>query len=184
MLKRAKTAKIAMHEAGHAVIARRLGVYVSYVTIYSDFGAQPHAQTRSARHNAIVSADDIDSVVSGCETDAKISLAGPYAQARYQKLAIARSSRGEWRNDISNAQGNILCAVLLRAVPGFDPSLAGEYTPTDIQAEQCNIIFANISAQVNKLVQDEWSVIERTAQALLERSILTNDDIDEIIQEL
>lgn len=90
-MNKSRRAKIAHHEAAHVVVAFRLGVKVSYVTMFASEGAVASAQTHSAAYHA----DDAN-VAQGFENDAKIKLAGPYAQSRYERLdAVRRAVDGK-----------------------------------------------------------------------------------------
>jgi hypothetical protein len=70
----------AYHEAGHAVIARMLGIAVEYVTTLSDDRTNGVALT----HSAAFLAQDADQTTRlvAITKDMVVSLAGPYAEMR------------------------------------------------------------------------------------------------------
>jgi hypothetical protein len=105
----------AYHEAGHAVIARTLGVGVTYVALRLET-----TQTVSAAY--LAETDDIDDIparIAALEKDTKVFYAGAQAQHRYRPLSRGQLSRaqsdvGVGSDDWANAKSAVAKAVLLQ----------------------------------------------------------------------
>ena len=80
-----KMSVVAHHEAGHAVIARKLGLGVLYIALFStDETNNPASPSQSAAWAA--RDGDLSARAIGNEIDAKVCLAGPCTQQRYQPV--------------------------------------------------------------------------------------------------
>jgi hypothetical protein len=94
---------LAHHEAGHAVIARILGMGIEYVTLRRADG-DPGALAHSAAYFA---PDNLEAR----EKDAIVALAGPMAQQHYRPLSPATQNRlwkdGGWLGDRMNAMNSL-----------------------------------------------------------------------------
>ncbi|HYA29870.1 MAG TPA: hypothetical protein VEI95_13690 [Acidobacteriota bacterium] len=79
----------AYHEAGHAVVARTLGIAMSYVTTLP---TEDMTAGGALANSASWLARDADQAtqLAAIEKDMKACLAGPHAQARYQPRKIKR----------------------------------------------------------------------------------------------
>ena len=86
----------AHHEAGHAVIARVLGINVSHVALHS-VGLQNGSGV--LRHSALHLANGKDPAtqIIAAENDAKILLAGPIAQCFYRPLTEGQKRKEKHR---------------------------------------------------------------------------------------
>jgi len=101
---------IAYHEAGHAVVARKLGISLVRITMVPIADAKANATTWSAAHAA--RGASLSTRVAAFENDAKISLAGPNAQQRYRSVKNQERAREEeWCGDIEHAQNSVMSAV-------------------------------------------------------------------------
>jgi ATP-dependent Zn protease len=79
----------AIHEAGHAVVALRLGLVFDHVTTIPD----EHAQTDGALHwTDLQSAGDLEIAPTA---DAIVLLAGPFAEARLTESTLHEVLAGE-----------------------------------------------------------------------------------------
>jgi ATP-dependent Zn protease len=117
MSKQAKLDAIkAYHEAGHAVVARALGLGVPYASILPiDEMTVAGAPHESAAWR-VRDSSDLSALAQGYETDAKVMLAGPNAQHKYQSVRnTKRAWTEEWSSDIANVQSNAARIVLYRA---------------------------------------------------------------------
>jgi ATP-dependent Zn protease len=172
---------IAYHEAGHAVVARVLGLGVVHVAMFpTDGDGLAGAQTWSA---AWLARDaDHSTKLRALENDAKVNLAGPQAQAHYRPQD-AKRIRPEWRDDYKLATSSIVKAVLLKADPSFDTSLSRSIDINEGQSKEVARAFDQIISEVQALVADYWAAIERTADELLLRRIISGDEVDAIIRE-
>jgi hypothetical protein len=167
----------AYHEAGHAVMARRLGIAVIYATMLStdDTNAAAALTQRAAWF-----ARDADqaTLLSAIEKDIKICLAGPYAQSRHRPRKSGRNP-DEWRDDIENASG-LVAEIVLNERGAMPP--VGEIVTLDPDgATRAKCIFDRLAEETDAVVEENWPAITRVAEALLIRRILIGDDVDELI---
>jgi pimeloyl-ACP methyl ester carboxylesterase len=183
---RRKTAKlVAYHEAGHAVIARRLGVPVCYVALFpTESEATAATVTGRAVYEARCAAADPETLAKAFEVDGQICLAGPYSDFEFwrrHRAALNRKRYEEgWEDDRRNAETCVGSAVLLRT-GGRLPEGAQEVEFTPEQAAAVTELWNRLKDQVQTLVARQWSAIERTAQALLGRGFLWDHELDAII---
>jgi ATP-dependent Zn protease len=145
---------IAYHEAGHAVVAHRLGVEVEHVTIVPDHTCHGHCA-----HADLFCARGHGSDRANLERAIQICLAGPLAQAWLLRRYFDRRRGG--RQDYDCASG------LARYLAGS----AGEREFLRYQERR-----------TQALVDHLWSDIERVAQALLERDHLSGTEVKDIIE--
>jgi hypothetical protein len=99
--KQKKDRSKAFHEAGHAVVARALGIAVNYVTISSTGpGNQGGAETHSAAWDA--GNADLPAQLAAIEKDLNVSLAGPMAEHRHRPIKRINFDTGRpywWAKD-------------------------------------------------------------------------------------
>jgi hypothetical protein len=183
-MKKKKEVK-AYHEAGHAVIAHELGIEVDYVVLFStDPSNESVARTHSATWR--YSDADVPTLISAMERDAKVSLAGIYAQSRQfpsktKKTYSSDDSKNGWGNDIETAENFAMMAVRLRREgirPMPDDTI---YEPDASARTEFEILFERLCKETDELVKENWSAIERVAEALVSRPILLPDDLDRLI---
>jgi ATP-dependent Zn protease len=144
---------IAYHEAGHAVVAHRLGVEVEHVTIVPDHTSRGHFV-----HADLFCARGLGSDRANLERAIAIYLAGPLAQARLLRRLDRR--RGG-RQDYDCASG------LARYLAGA----AGEREFLRYQERR-----------THALVEHYWNEIELVAQALIKRDQLSGPEVKDIIE--
>src|SRR5262245_8600630 len=120
MAKWLKREDIAYHEAGHAVIARKLGIEVTHAALFATGDDElAGTRTRSAEYLALSAyrdgKADMPAVVTALEGDVKVSLAGPTAQRRHRppKTEIG------WDDDLERATSCAAKTVLL--LSGTEP---------------------------------------------------------------
>jgi hypothetical protein len=145
---------IAYHEAGHAVIAFRLGYEVKKVTIKPNY-------RRRALGNAKVTH-------RGWSPDViRIDLAGPLAEALVNPSPfhemIEAGSRGDWL-ETRRATRNFVAL-------GF------------ISGREKNAVIEELMHETRALVRRDQEAIARVAEALLARQTLTGDDIKRIVED-
>ena len=155
---------LAHHEAGHAVIARKLGLEVFYVMLSLDnngggFGKCQH-ETYFVR-NA-----DLATKLVAYETDAIVALAGPVAECRYRQ-PTKREMAG-WRGDRKTARRCVTRLVALKR-----NILTPEPKYDELFAQFCN--------KTRVLIDKHWPAIERVAQGLLDFSDLNAALVDDLI---
>src|ERR1700733_15185184 len=105
----------AYHEAGHAVVARLLEIPVNRVTIFpTDDTNQAIAEAHSAAY--LSRNEDAAGQIIGLEKDAKVCLAGPYAQHHYRPAQgqTVDDFPDEWASDIANAQSLVATSWMIR----------------------------------------------------------------------
>jgi hypothetical protein len=110
----------AHHEAGHAVVARALGIKVTHATL-SDIDGEAVVSSWSAGHAAAENAANAPYRIAGLEKDAMVALAGPLAEFQYRPLsrgAVLRTWKSGWASDRRNAVGH---TVLGGLILGFGP---------------------------------------------------------------
>jgi len=169
----------AYHEAGHAVIARKLGIPVNHVTIVDDdAGNAGCALTGSATYLARDA--DQASQLAAISKDV-ISLAGPIAQSRHRPQTI----RGppEWDSDREVASSLSTRAALIQS--GVDISLLpadGSVVLDDNQIELRNTFFQRNFGESRKIADEKWRAIDAVAKALVTRLTLNQNELDEVIR--
>jgi ATP-dependent Zn protease len=141
----------AYHEAGHTVVAYRLGVKIEHVSIVPDHDSRGHFA-----HGYLFCARGHGSDRANLERAIKICLAGPLAQAQFHR----RSYRRHGRHDYDCATG------LARYLAGS----AGEREFLRYQERQ-----------TKSLVEHLWNEIDAVAQALLERDHLSGTEVKGVI---
>jgi hypothetical protein len=162
---------IAHHEAGHAVIARVLGIGVTHVTRFLAV-----AQTRSATWLALDA--DTPTLLAAMEKDAKVSFAGPIAQ---QKHRYRKGADKNWSADLDYIMLLTMKSVMLRR-DGIRPSSDNiEYTLDDAAHAEADALWERLNEETNALVNENWAAIERVANALLDCPLLTQDALDALI---
>jgi hypothetical protein len=168
---------VAHHEAGHAVIARALGVGVTHVSLFpTDAGGTAGAQTRSAHW--VAPANNPSAQIAAYEADAKVALAGPMAQHHYRPGKPRW--KHEWRDDLVNAKSFVGRSVLLQQ--GIQ--LSGDPQAVTLTPEQLATINEQLNrvlAEATALVEEHWPTIERVARVLLEHRILSDFELDALI---
>jgi hypothetical protein len=153
---------VAYHEAGHAVIARALGLEVDCVTIIPDLDLDTAGLcTRDWATAGFY--DDLATQLSAIEKDVVVSLASSAAECLY--LGLSNLERALSGSDLKMAE-HLMKLALERS--GRDHS---EYDQ----------LFGQFSTETEILVGDHWSAIERVANGLLEFFTLNATDVDGLI---
>lgn len=162
---------ISYHEAGHAVVARRLGVEIAGV----DMNA---ADVRFAKV-AEQAGGDRAALAHGLYTDLMVALAGMAAQ----ELAGYPKNDDDCSGDIDNA----ICYAshLARIEAGLpsrpDPDAPQELTPDDPLYIVGVAIVQRVGAETITVLRDNWQAIERVAGALRKCDRLSQADLDHVI---
>lgn len=166
----------AIHEAGHAVIARKLGVSVGRATVKS--GSEVVA-TPSAAYS--VDRSDVAARIIGYETDAKIALAGLAANRIEQPhLRVFDLFEEPAEDDTINARSAIYRIVRLGAgelasdetgAVSIDP-----HTSRRMDAEYWRLI-----AETAALVDQCWPAIRRVAKHLEQHDDVDQAELDRLI---
>jgi hypothetical protein len=179
---------IAHHEAGHAVIARVLGVSFDYVTMDPADGAEAHVKARDAIWQARDA--DLPAQLKALATDGKMALAGPYAQMRYEPDASAIKALKEfsipvdawgdmnWVCDMKKISKCVAWSVLLRT---HVCSSLSECEGVHADAAECKGLYDQLGDETEKLVAENWPAIERVAKQLKRQPTLTQIEVDALI---
>jgi len=171
----------AFHQAGHAVIARILGVEVirAAMSPTSDDNLDD-VMTRSAAWLAR-DVTDISAKVLAFEADAKVALAGTVAQRRSYPGSDAED---EIEQDVENAK-SAACVVSLLMSGELLPDVPdGDRMPIDAAlVEDPEATLDRLWRETVVLVTEQWPAIERVAQALERRDHLDQTEIDRLIAE-
>ena len=170
--------QMAYHEAGHAVIARMLGVGVPQLTLVS-VDADNAAGAITASAAALADRNDLFAYVAGIEKDIKISIAGPQSQNIYRP---SDENHDEWESDRQTQLSLALKIVLLKA--GIDIPDAGSQASVNAdQLDEAKRLLARLAEETRALVIANWPAITRVAEALLRlrRQTLDQAAIDALI---
>jgi hypothetical protein len=158
---------MAFHEAGHAVIARKLGINVNRVVLSSATGSFVDAVAMKSN------TDFKDkSVIEG---NAKAVIAGPIAQ---QCAFPGSVTEKDIDSDLNLAGKFVLYAVHLAA--GIAPP-KGDFEPSADIAAAASDLMARLEDETQILVGEHWPAIKRVAEALTRRDILNQDELDALI---
>jgi hypothetical protein len=177
----------AYHEAGHAVVARVLGVTVTHVAMFS---TKPDNSAVAQTHSAYWSARFADAATQATafEKDAKVSMAGFVAQLEFRPflnakkaLKHARSPESPWSGDIRRAKSQVAAAMLARRAA--DKGVR-DWAPTNadhVSGAEALPVWNQLQAETEALVAENWPAIERVAEALLTRPLLSQDEVDALV---
>lgn len=173
---------IAIHEAGHAVIARVLGMTVTKVAMFAIDGNGGAAGVQAGSASWLANEAGRSAQIRAAEMDAKVCLAGLYAQQKYRGSKTKRRLPLEWRCDFELAKQFVVKAALLETDPTFDlPTEKRDVILSPDKSAQVAARFDQIGADVKGLVEDNWAAIERTAEELLQRRVISGNEVDAII---
>ena len=149
----------AIHEAGHAVVARKLGLIVNHIHARSD---HPSVMHPSAGYAA--AGTDAATQISGYEKDAMVALAGLEANKREYDIPPV-DVLNEANEDIQNfrsAAYRIICLQDGQPVP------RGEFSVEADQALENKIweTYHRLMHKTAALVERHWPAIQRVAKHL------------------
>jgi hypothetical protein len=155
---------VAYHEAGHAVIDRKLGFQVKRVTIISDSktGAAGQVDNRYLCLSRVQFDNPYGSIRTRCHNWIIGAFAGEEAQRRYDP----RSMRSHHIAHDRKAIGEILWRL------HGENSEVIKHAYSYLQAEARNLV-------ANPII---WRKIEDLAKALLERKTLSGEEVAEILR--
>jgi ATP-dependent Zn protease len=173
----------AYHEAGHAVVARALGIAVTYVTIFSTGpGNEGDTQTRSSSWCA--PDDDRPAKLVAIGKDLAVVLAGPLAEHRYRPVKRINWNTREpywWTDDMENAINFAIKSVLLKDGT-ISTTYTGQVDMNEAQRSEVTRLLGQSWQETKALVEQQWPAIERTANALLSgRPVIDQDELDALI---
>src|SRR5262245_39069473 len=169
----------AHHEAGHAVVARVLGVGVSYASLYP-VEPENRANVVTASASWLVNESDVRGKIAALEKDAKVAFGGAAAQQRYRPLTekqVRRAIKSEWAVDWRNACSCVRMIVTLKNTGKIDDEVTFDATCTRKATE----LAERLLNETDTVVLENWQAIERVTTALLSKPFLTKVDIDALV---
>jgi hypothetical protein len=153
------------HEAGHAVVARILGLSVESISMATAEGSQARSMIKTALSDAWSGSQT--EKLKACEIDIKVALAGPIAQYRYRGRfddSFDREAEGDRLQAIAYA-GNHL---RLAAGQDDDPNYSAALT-------------ARLAGETAVLIHAQWGSIQQVAEALTVRDFMDQAELDALI---
>ncbi|MCG2632849.1 hypothetical protein L6654_40380 [Bradyrhizobium sp. WYCCWR 13023] len=159
----------AIHEAGHAVVARMLGVSVPRVDVRS---SSPQAHSVSAAYQ--VSGSDAAAQIVGYETDAKIALAGLAANRHELPELRVFDLFEDGDGDTTNARSFVYRIVALKAGKSAPEQTVSLKLDRDTR-RRMDEEYWRLLRETAALVERWWPAIRRVAKQLE-----SHDDLDEV----
>lgn len=170
----------AYHEAGHAVIARILGIEVSNITMRST-GADNTAGVETASASWFARKLDTSGQVVACENDAIVALAGMAAQARSHPDVLVTIDNPEFAADVQNARR--MTANIILIIEGKSAHEVERAAPlSGARLTKAKVKFDQLLQKTQELVEEHWSAIERVAKALERHDRLDQENLDTLIE--
>lgn len=174
---------VAFHEAGHAVVARLLGVKVDHLTMFSTgAGNSASATTQSAVWQAVDA--DLTGKIEAVMKDMKVRLGGPHAQAQHLNMndrEVARALRNEWTDDVERARHLAAAAAALKDGAKIDLRGSIAFSLGPEQTKAAASFFDRANDEVEVLIKENWTIVERVAEALLSKRAITDEELDVLI---
>jgi hypothetical protein len=171
-----RRAKIAHHEAGHAVIARVLGVEVAEIVMFRTAGTTAHVTTVSAAH--LARDVGVAAFSAGLDHDIKVALAGPIAQHRYRPT----KSIDSWVDDCARATNLAATKVWVTREERIPPEGGLSITLDSTEEAEAEAIFNASRSETETLVEAHWTAISRVAAAMQQKPLMNQTELDALIQ--
>jgi hypothetical protein len=168
---------IAHHEAGHAVIACKLGIRIDHVVVRGRRAAVIHSAGWLSMGDA-----DIETRVAAYESDAVVALAGLAAQRRFQghEDMFVTDSLWEDDEDMANARGAIYRVICLRTGRPL-PTEPTSVTVDPLAFPTMTEAFDRLQTQAIHLVSTHWAAITRVAKALERHDRIDQTELNRLI---
>jgi len=193
----------AVHEAGHAVVAERLGVEVIRASIVPDAttAGRVHHGLDVVRDLRFLDQPDIlghpgdfrmrpdvtpEVVRDLAHRGLAISTAGQQAEAVYMGLPLEDSDHWDlaWKATFDREQQRRILDSLIRDDFGFEgqiPEGWPRYLHDGPVTALGQYLLRDTRSRARAMIEREWSVIEKLSDALLERNELPGDQVREVI---
>jgi hypothetical protein len=179
---------IAYHEAGHAVVARKLGVEIADIDMTADDDKDflANVRIRSASWAAKEAGDDRSALARGVYTDLMVAVAGQAAQklAGYPEGDFrSEGDFGEGTADIDNAINHAWNLARIEAGLPIepDPDEPNELHPGDPLHTAAIAIIERAEAETTAFLKDNWQAVIRVAGVLRDCNELTQAELDDVI---
>jgi hypothetical protein len=176
----------AVHEAGHAVIARKVGLEITRVTAV---GKEPAVQSQSAwwlvtrEHTANGNAVDVPTMVAALEKDAIVALAGFAAQRRaYPELTPTFDVIfvDDGNDDMLNIRSAIYKIICLTAGKQF-PEGNAQVEMDEAMQKNIRAVFVRLENETAARVAEHWPAIKRVAKHLESHDSTDQAEVDRLI---
>jgi len=169
---------IAYHEAGHAVVARKLGLRIVDIEMTPSDGRVASVQTRSALWVAKQAGGDQAALARGLYADLMVVLAGEAAET-----LAGYPENPECEGDFDNS---INCAWhLARIEAGLpiepSPDEPQELYPGDPLHTAGLTIIERAKAETKVMLKDNWQTVMRVAGLLATHDRLSQAELDHVI---
>jgi hypothetical protein len=161
---------IAYHEAGHAVVARTLGLQINDIR---DNCVQTYSEGLAAKDGTT------EDRIAGYEKDAKTAMAGMIAQ--HQVWPLHRDQVRHQTDDMKIIWSRLGRITLLRSGVA-EPDLSSGDTLTDETADAAISIASQLWAETQSMVKASWPAIEQVAGLMLRQDRTTQADVDRAMQ--
>jgi hypothetical protein len=172
---------VAVHEAGHAVVARKFGLGITSVTALIGAPAVP-AQSAfwlvTKEHTAGGNSVDVPTMVAALEKDAIVALAGLAAQRRaYPKLTPTFDVIDDDEDDMLNTRSAIYKIICLTAGKQFPEGNA----EVEMDAEDFRAVFVRLENETAARVAEHWPAIRLVTKHLESHDSADQAEVDRLI---
>jgi hypothetical protein len=166
------------HEAGHAVIARKLGCHVTCVDARTK---NPNVTQASLGHAAEAEGLDVTARVAAHEKDAIVALAGLEVNRRDFPHLSVRDIITDTDDDIVNARSaiyRIVCLMIGQPVPRNNI----EVEITQAMAGKMTDVYVRLLKVTATLIERHWAAIVRVGKHLERHGRVDNQaELDDLI---
>ena len=169
--------KQAVHEAAHAIVARKLGIAVTHVDLRTDV---PHALTASAVD--LAKSSDVAEQIAAYENNAKVALAGRAANVREDPDEPVFNLFADRNVDVTNAATAIYNVIRLKVgQPPLQQSMAVNIDKAT--ARMMIEVYRRLVQETAGLVDQHWASIERVAKHLERHGHIDSQvELDDLIE--
>jgi hypothetical protein len=167
----------AFHEAGHAVVARALGITVPLVSMKStaaNNGGSVLVESASWQNRNA----DTPTRIRAAEANAMVALAGGIAQERSHPRYRVQD---EVEGDLSNARNYVFIAAMHAAgIPVPEGERVAVEVPPAVAADANSRLGCLVEATA-RLLSDKWASVERVAKTLERHDHIDQVELDRLI---
>lgn len=165
----------ALHEAGHAVIARKLEIGITHVNARLD---HPEVPTRSAGY--LARGLDVPGQIAAYENDAKVALAGFAANRREHPHLQIYDVLTDDMDDMQNARSAIYGIVCLKSGQRVPDGTFAVPADEDLQKKISDEHF-RLEHETARLIEQHWPAIQLVAKHLEKHSPIDQAEVDRLI---